>query len=210
MILKMPPEQIVSDNPYKLLEFVINGLDCTSPNDILEKGVAMKYWKWALDTIKSLDTEPEHFSGKFDINLKKEGLQYIIECDSKDYSTIQKEYNKYNRRIYYTKDFLFDTKQIDGKVCINMHQISTYLGYASPQYLVKYHSMQKSNFKTVDGVYADILNFQKLLFGNHLRKPKAKDLCSWFPYENQTMLVSHPPEVNVLSDIISFFRRKCC
>jgi len=147
----------------------------------------------------------EENAGKYKINIKKQNNKYVLECSEKDYIKIQKMYNKYERKIYYTNNHLFDTKEIEGKTCINMHDVSDYLGYAKSQYLVNYHAIKTSNFKVMnDGVHADIANFQKLLFGNHLIKPKVKELCKWFNYENVAILVSHRPEVNVLSDIIKY------
>lgn len=209
----MSKATIVGKTFYKPFEFVVNiGSLLTARNFKLNVKTQYDFFNTAITANDILDNGNSlniSTSIGHDILFKKNGSNYVLEFDDMVYSTIRRLYDVFERKIYYHENGLFDTKIINEKVCININDIKTFLGYSHSYNFVRYHQ-SRGNFQTVDGIYADVPNIKKLLFGNHIRKPRVTELINYFSDElsPSTQNVSHQPEVNVLSDIIEYLKEE--
>src|SRR3989339_554833 len=143
-----------------------------------------------------VDTKMSVFDETISLELKKENENYIIKIREEDtllsvIKKIIKEYKEYNRNFYFHENGIFNTKRINGELCVSMTNVKEYLGYSKSYNLVGYHTT-RGNFITIDGNYATMSNLIKLIDGNHLRKPNVNFLLSHFTDETSYFAINEP------------------
>ncbi len=124
---------------------------------------------------------------------KKDFTIDVYKC----YYKFTNEFDNYQRIFYFTDNTIINTINIDGETWFDLVQISSYLGYSTPDYLIRYYrrdiELKLSKYTNSDGL-REVLN--------RGRKPGCKRLMEQLGLNTNNKI--QRKEATVLEQIIDF------
>jgi hypothetical protein len=185
---------------YKILEFCL----VSSPHS------RMSLKQSYVNILSSIQNISQNYTIVFKNNMRMsyENRSYIFYIKSNDYKNahdISDIFSNFQRTIYFHKSHFFDTLEYNNDIMFNLYDLSNYIGYTKRSYLSNYYGLRRGYIKMmrIDGnIYTNYDGIMTIF--QRGRTPILKELVECFKNESTTLKISHPIEVNVLSEIIDF------